>query len=50
MARNVWQALTWGMVMFVYCATTTYWTGLIIGRVFNGNPSLTTYPAMAAEA
>jgi hypothetical protein len=40
----------WGSVWFVYCTVATYWTGLIIGRVFNANPTLTTYPNMAAEA
>lgn len=40
----------WGSLWFVYCTAATFWTGLIIGRVFNADPTLTTYPAMAAEA
>ena len=39
----------WGAVWFTYCSVATYWTGLIIGRVFDAHPTLTTYPVMAAE-
>jgi hypothetical protein len=39
-----------GNVWFVYCAACTYWTGTIIGKVFNAHPALTTYPAMVGEA
>ena len=41
---------TWGSVWFIYCTLSTYWTGLVIGKVFNADPTLNTYPTMAAEA
>ena len=41
----------WGTVFFTYCTCATYWTGLIIGRVYlEHRGRLATYPAMAAEA
>lgn len=40
----------WGTVFFAYATSATYWTGLVIGRVYLEHPRLATYPAMASEA
>lgn len=40
----------WGTVFFAYTTAATYWTGLVIGRVYLEHPRLATYPAMASEA
>ena len=42
----------WSFVFWAYCSCATYWTGLVVGRAYNANPScdLSTYPRMAGEA
>jgi len=40
----------WGTAFFAYSTFATYWTGLVIGRVYLEHPQLATYPAMASEA
>ena len=42
----------WSFVFSAYCSCATYWTGLVVGRAYNANPScdLSTYPRMAGGA
>ena len=42
----------WSFVFWAYCSCATYWTGLVVGRAYNANPScdLSTFPRMAGEA